>query len=63
MIASCTDTATFSFNRTILELKLLSIKETIESMEAFNRTILELKHIAHQKAIADIQLLIAPFWN
>ena len=52
-----------TYNRTILELKLVLRSCLYSGLPSYNRTILELKHEmsdVHRNATI---LIIAPFWN
>ena len=52
-----------SFNRTIVELKLVLYLISAESYQAFNRTIVELKLRRGGSSGNNSFLLIEPLWN
>ena len=53
----------YSFNRTILELKLICFPLLYAQLDSFNRTILELKYFSSFALRPIRKLLIAPYWN
>mgnify|MGYP003520439868 CR=1 FL=1 len=53
----------FTFNRTILELKLFFFADFILLRWTFNRTILELKRYYKNAWGWQVTLLIVPYWN
>ncbi len=52
-----------AFNRTIMELKHVSVNLLELSSTPFNRTIMELKHHSHRYNCIGKELLIVPLWN